>query len=152
MRLMAVHVSKAPRLTKGEVWERGHDEGQEDRRRTNPIQGEHARTALESAGSQNKRTEECLFRRRRLGDTPAHGGWAGGHGGGAARKDVVQPICTPGSKPLNEGVKPGSGMWKTASGEPSEEQGGREGKRVTERVWPGWWQRGSSRALASGRR
>lgn len=29
MRLMAVHVSKAPRLTKGEVWERGHDEGQE---------------------------------------------------------------------------------------------------------------------------
>lgn len=102
--------------------------------------------------AKKKRTEECLFRRRRLGDTPAHGEWAGGHGGGAACKDVVQPICTPGSKPLNEDVKPGSGMWKTASGEPSEEQGGREGKRVTERVWPGWWQRGSSRALASGRR
>lgn len=129
-------MSQALRLIEGEVWERGYDGGQEGRR-AGQIKSEHVRMDAESAGSkkdlgmlfQKEATggHICTWREGTEGGCPGDGGKVGG----AAHKDVAQPICMLGSKSLNEGVKPGLGTWKTDSGELSEEQGRWEGKRVT---------------------
>lgn len=86
------------------------------------------RMDLRSAG-----TRKTAFREG--GDTGTHlnageGGQSAGVREAAARWG--DGVLTLGSKSLIKCVKPGSGIWKTASGELSEEQGSWQGKTVTQ--------------------
>lgn len=127
MRPIPVNVCKALRPIKGSVWQRSCCHVQEGGG-ASKIKSELVRMDLESAGT--KKNLGMLLKKEAAqehtwGRTPGMAVRQGGY------REVIEPICPLASKSLHKCIKPDSGIWKKASGKLSEEQGRREGKRVT---------------------